>query len=204
MRWLWWNMVHTNSFALLKGSFWYVLPVKTWYIWLCNTSFPSPPWLKQLQQLTGLGETELSAYETLHIVNTLEQLVRGYFCGSNDAKWKGHLFSYARKPLIDNVLNYFYRFEFQKRGTVIIHMLVWLKSIQKISLQNIRADIPWADEDSAYLATVSSPPTKNHWISMMVKLGSKMKMVFLHLKFATLLKLSLTERIHLDNIYFFY
>lgn len=30
-------------------------------------------------------------------------------------------------------------------------MLVWLKSIQKISLQNIRADIPWADVDSAYL-----------------------------------------------------
>jgi hypothetical protein len=104
-----------------------------------------------LQQLTGLGETELSAYETLHIVNTLQQLVRGYFCGSNDAKWKSHLFSYARKPLIDNVLNYFYRFEFQKRGTVHLHMLVWLKSIQKISLQNIRADIPWADEDSAYL-----------------------------------------------------
>ena len=41
-------------------------------------SFPLPPWLQQLQQLSGLGETNLAAFETLHFVNTLEQIVRGY------------------------------------------------------------------------------------------------------------------------------
>ena len=47
-------------------------------------SFPLPPWLKQLQELTGLGETDLSAYKTMHFLNTVEQIVRGYLCGSND------------------------------------------------------------------------------------------------------------------------
>lgn len=114
-------------------------------------SFPVPLWLKQLQQLTGLGETNLSAYETVHFVNTLEQVVRGYLCGSDDKRWKSHLFSLGRKSSMNNVVNYFYRFGFQKRGTVHIHLLVWLKIPQRIGLQYIRADIPWADVDSAYL-----------------------------------------------------
>jgi hypothetical protein len=37
-------------------------------------SFPLPPWLRQLQQLTGLGETELAAYETLVITKTRNDL----------------------------------------------------------------------------------------------------------------------------------
>ena len=77
-------------------------------------SFCLPPWLKSLQQITGLGETELPAYETLHFVNVLEQLVRGYMCGSNDSRWKSHLFSNYCKTGENNVANYFYRFEFQK------------------------------------------------------------------------------------------
>jgi hypothetical protein len=114
-------------------------------------SFPLPPWLKTLQQLTGLGETELSAYETLHFVNVLEQLVRGYMCGSNDSRWKSHLFAHCRKTGENNVLNYFYRFEFQKRGTVHMHILVWLKRLQQTRVEHVRADIPWGDLDSAYV-----------------------------------------------------
>ena len=74
----------------------------------------------------------------------MEQLVRGYICGSNDSRWKSHLFSNYRKTAENNVVNYFYRFEFQKRGTVHMHILVWLKNLQQ-------ADIPWGDLDSAYL-----------------------------------------------------
>ncbi len=114
-------------------------------------SFPIPPWISQLRELTGRGETELAAYETIHIVHILEQIVRGYMCGSNDKAWKSHLFSYQTKSSINNVLNYFYRFEFQKRGTVHMHMLVWLKSMSQIGLNNIRADIPWNNKDDAFL-----------------------------------------------------
>ena len=114
-------------------------------------SFPLPLWLKQLQQLTGLGETDLSTSETVHFVNTLGQVVRGYLCGSNDKRWKSHLFSVGRKSSMKNVVNHFYRFEFQKRGTVHMHLSVWLKIPQRIGLQYIRADILWADVDSAYL-----------------------------------------------------
>ena len=113
--------------------------------------FPLPPWLENLQQISGLGETNLADFETLHFVNTLEQIVRGYLCGSNDCKWRNHLFANTLKTAENNVLNYFYRYEFQKRGTVHLHMLVWLKNMQPINVTPIRADIPWADIDSAYL-----------------------------------------------------
>ena len=108
-------------------------------------------WLQQMQELSGLGETNLAAFETLHFVNTLEQIVRGYLCGSDDSKWKSHLFANTCKSADNNVLNYFYRFEFQKQGTVHMHMLIWLKNPQCINLNPITADITWADVDSAYL-----------------------------------------------------
>ena len=107
-------------------------------------SFPLPPWLKQLQTTTGLAETDLSAYEMLHFVNVLEQLVTGYMCGSNDSKWTCHLFAHTQKTQDRNVLNYFYRFKFQKRGTVHIHILACISAIFQSHLEHIRADIPWA------------------------------------------------------------
>ena len=72
-------------------------------------------------------------------------------CGSNDSRWKSHLFAHCRKTGENNVLNYFYRFEFQKRGTVHMHKLVWLKSLQQTHNEHVRADIPLGDLDSAYL-----------------------------------------------------
>ena len=75
----------------------------------------------------------------------------GYFCDSNDALWRSHLFSNFCKSSENNVINYFYGFEFQNRGTVHIHILVWLKNVCATKLEYIRADIPWADVDYAYL-----------------------------------------------------
>ena len=95
-------------------------------------------------------KTNLAAFETLHFVNTLEQIVRGYLCGSNESKWKSHLFANTCKTAANNVANYFHCFEFQKRGTVHLHLLIWLKNIKSIDVTPITANIPWADVDSAY------------------------------------------------------
>ena len=112
-------------------------------------SFPFPPWLANLHASTSHGQTNLAQFETMHIVNTLEQMVRGYMCGSNPKRWSNHLFNFNRQKKPTNVLTYFYRFEFQDRGTDHLHMLVWLKDMTKMKLDAIRADIPWQDKSLA-------------------------------------------------------
>ena len=54
--------------------------------------FPFPGWLDQLRSQTGHGPTQLAAFETCHIAHTLEQIVGGYLCGSNDKRWSNHVF----------------------------------------------------------------------------------------------------------------
>ena len=115
-------------------------------------TFPFPPWLQTLRTVTGHGPTSLSAYETIHIVNVLEQVVRGYLTGCNTNRWTTHVFHNNYKKNMKNVSTYFYRFEFQDRGTVHLHMLVWLKNPDKIKLDVFRADIPWSNERLAFLA----------------------------------------------------
>eukprot|EP00795_Rhopilema_esculentum_P003594 gene3594-12991_t len=112
-------------------------------------SFPLPLWLTRISEYTGYGPTRLPFFETMHFMNVLEQIVRGYLCGSNDCKWKNHLFNYQRLPT-SNVLTYFYRFEFQKRGTLHVHLLVWLKNIKYIDYKHIRADLPSDDGELLY------------------------------------------------------
>ena len=109
-------------------------------------TFPFPPWIENLRALTGYGPTNLAQFETMHIVNVLEQIVRGCMCGSNTNRWLNHLFTYKSKKDQKNVLTYFYRFEFQDRGSVHLHMLVWLKDLTKMKLDAIRADIPWSNK----------------------------------------------------------
>ena len=108
-------------------------------------SFPFPQWLEQLRHKTGNAATTLPGLEVLHIVHVLEQLVRGYMCGSNNKTWSNNVFNYNRKKDVKNVKTYFYRFEFQERGTVPLHMLVWLDNIKQIRLNLIRGDIPWGN-----------------------------------------------------------
>ena len=93
--------------------------------------------------MTGKGPKQIPTLETLHIVHVLEQLVRGYMCGSKTNRWKNHVFANSKTKSIDNVQTYFYRFEFQQRGTVYLHMLVWLKDLKSLKPNiTIRADIP--------------------------------------------------------------
>ena len=46
-------------------------------------SFPSSKWIKTIENKTGESATELGAFQTLHIAHVLEQIDRGYFCGTN-------------------------------------------------------------------------------------------------------------------------
>ena len=117
-------------------------------------SFPFPPWLESLREKMGRGATELPMLETIHIAHVLEQVVRGYLCGSNTNRWRQHLFSDSDDPSHTNILTYFYRFEFQQRGTVHLHLLVWLRDPTKIRHDLLQASIPWRLSDEAY--TVAS------------------------------------------------
>lgn len=80
--------------------------------------------------------TEVAVLETLHIAHVLEQLVRGYVTGGNSNRWRTHVLSNVHDPACKNVRTFFYRFEFQQRGTVHLHMLVWLEDVSCI-----RADV---------------------------------------------------------------
>lgn len=114
-------------------------------------SFPFAKWVSSIRQSTGMGPTRLPAYETYNITHTLEQIVRGYFCGSTSQKWTEHLFSYNKLSNYKNVKTFFYRFEFQQRRTVHLHMLVWLKNPAQTQHQFLRADIPSTHPHLAYL-----------------------------------------------------
>lgn len=102
-------------------------------------TFDLPEWLNEVKARTGKDATEMPSFETIHIAHTLEQFVRGYLTGCNNNKWRNHIFNYnfTAQP---NVLSYFYRFEFQKRGTVHLHLLVWLRNIEHIQIDKIKAE----------------------------------------------------------------
>ena len=104
--------------------------------------------------------TQLPAFETISIAHTQEQIVRGYLCGSNSKRWHNHIFNYNNLATSTNLKSYFYCFEFQKRGTLHLHMLVWLKDIRKIQHQHIRADIPFENPDLAYYVHKLQPSDK--------------------------------------------
>ena len=94
-------------------------------------------------------------------MNTLEQVVRGYLCGSNDSKWKDQLFNDSYKANKTNVQTYFYRFEFQKRGTIHLHLLVWLKRFETTQFKRIRGDIPVINPELRYYVDNHQLSNKN-------------------------------------------
>ena len=114
-------------------------------------TFPFPPWLEHLHKQTGKGPTELAIPETIHIAHVLEQYIRGYLCGTNTKRWKNHLFAKKSDPSANNVTNYFYRFEFQKRGTLHAHILIWLDDMNEVDVSKLSATIPWGNVEEAFL-----------------------------------------------------
>lgn len=124
-------------------------------------TFPKPQWLTQAQSISGKGPTELPCLETLNIVHTLEQIVRGYFTGTNSNKWNNHVFNYNHSRTQSNVKNFFYCLEFQGRGTPHVHLLVWLNNLSTMQTNLIRADIPWENADLAFEVADLQPSTKD-------------------------------------------
>ena len=114
-------------------------------------TFPMAKWIDHIRSASASNPTHLAAYETIHIAHTLEQLLRRYLCGSNTKTWTKHVFTYSKIKGRSNISTYFYRFEFQQRGTVHVHLLVWLKNVKKIQHHLIRSDIPWGNPDLAFL-----------------------------------------------------
>ena len=64
----------------------------------------------------------------------LGQYIRGYLCSTNTNRWKDHLSAKKSDPSSHNVTNYFYRFEFQKRGTLHTHILIWLEDMNEVDV----------------------------------------------------------------------
>ena len=52
---------------------------------------------------------------------------------------------------VRGTLTYFYRFEFQERGTLHLHMLVWVKDVSVIRADLLQASIPWQNQNDAFL-----------------------------------------------------
>ena len=129
------------------------------YEWL----FPFHDIISSARQKTDRDSTELSASETLHISHVLQELIRGYLCGSNSNKWSNYVFSHNNSKTQKNIKTYFYRFEFQQHSTVHLHLLVWLKNIKTIQYKLIRADIPWENPDCAFLVNKIQPSDKR-WL----------------------------------------
>ena len=99
--------------------------------------------------------TDLPLLETLHVGHALEQIARGYLTGANCNRWRQHVFSNQEQPTQSNLLTYFYRFEFQSRGTLHLHMLVWVKDLSLIRPNLLHASIPWENANDAFLIALS-------------------------------------------------
>ena len=66
---------------------------------------------------------EIASLETLHIAHVLEHIALGYMTGRDCNHWRTRVFGNKDHPSTANVHCYFYWFEFQKRGTLHLHML---------------------------------------------------------------------------------
>ena len=106
--------------------------------WCMNKPF----WVQDRYQHHGLAQTQDSFAESFQIIHSLQQLVCGLFAGSTHSKWTSHLLSNHKHKTRSNILAFFYRLEFQRRGTPHIHALFWLKNIKAINLKPFTADIP--------------------------------------------------------------
>ena len=98
--------------------------------------------LDNLRDEYGFRPTQTALFETFHFMHVLQQIVCGYICGTNIFRWKNHLPNYKRRQTKSSVDTYFYRFEFQGRGTVHLHLLVWLNNFSQTQYHSFRADIP--------------------------------------------------------------
>ena len=131
-------------------------------------TFPFPPFIQEIRNTYGKDTTEVAVLETIHIAHVLEQLVRGYLTGGNSNRLRAHVLSNVNDPASKNVKTFFYRFEFQQRGTLHLHILVWLDDVCSIRADVMHASVPWENAHETFLV---SNTQKSHKSSLPVKNG---------------------------------
>lgn len=114
-------------------------------------TFPWPGFIEEIRQQHCQEPTDLPVLETLHVAHVPEQIARGYLAGANTNRWRHHVFGNTEQPMQRNVITYFYRFEFQSRGTLHLHMLVWVKDLALIRANLLHASISWRNAEDAFL-----------------------------------------------------
>ena len=126
-------------------------------------SFTRPLWIQELMSTFQRPPHSIPFFLNFHFLHTLEQVIRGYMCGANNSKWRSQLFSTGSRQDRNNVLTYFYRYEFQERGTLHVHLLVWLRDLSSMQYPRIKADVP---PTSSYLYPYVTRFQKSHKSSL--------------------------------------
>nr|XP_026695284.1 uncharacterized protein LOC113475383 isoform X2 [Ciona intestinalis] len=126
-------------------------------------TFPQPFWLKQRMAETGCRATTIASAETLCIAHTLQEVLRGYISGKSKSKWTKHLLSNHCNSRLKNLKTYFYRFEFQQRGTLHVHYIAWLDKTSAIDTDRLFGHIPTSSKvcaETVYLTQTSKTGPK--------------------------------------------
>ena len=141
-------------------------------------SFPFHRWVEDEAEKLLRGKLHLPVAETLHIAHVLAQTVQGLLTGANkkaqweNAKaWRSHVLAAKDGSGRQTVLNFFGRLEYQDgkrkryvnqqeaatqfyhgRGTVHLHLLVWLQHVEAARLEDsVSATVPADNEVLASL-----------------------------------------------------
>ena len=149
-------------------------------------TFPFPPFLEDMRSRYFKDVTDIPTIETIHIAHVLEQIARGYLTGGNCNRWRTNVFTNLCDPTSKNVETFFYRFEFQKRGTLHLHMLVWVKDISATRADLLHASVLWENAEDAFtVASIqksdkSCLPVRHHPDSFITERNGRHTLQFQH------------------------
>lgn len=123
--------------------------------------FPKPGWLSKVMEEENVLPTKCGAVETMHIAHVVEQFCKGYMMGKNCKDWGTHefthIFSDYKWKSVENVLSGFFRFEYQNRRCIHVHILLWIKDISVLNFSLFSATVPKHDLDIAFLVDRIQP-----------------------------------------------
>ena len=138
-------------------------------------SFPAHAWVEDEACKLLRAKLRLPVAESLHLAHVLAELAQGLLTGARSVgkgqAWKSHIFSAKDGSGGRTVLNFFGRLEYQDgkrkryvneqeaatqfyhgRGTAHLHMLVWLRHVEAVKLEEaVSASTP---EDNPGLASL--------------------------------------------------
>ena len=112
-------------------------------------NFPKCKWMDMRSKKTSENFQRLPYDVTVHVLHVMEQYARGYISGGNDKSWKRHVVADTRH-MRSNVKMYFYRFEYQNRGSPHLHMLLWLTNLSNMDTDRFSAHAPVDNPEMHY------------------------------------------------------